>query len=191
VKLLRSWPAQMPPGPVRGHVVDAAPHLDITGHAYGRLADVDDDVLLLEWDVAVDRPALLEFAQRAAARPDAVLTAPYLLYNQGQEKPFWSVRLWDGPGAAIGRALQPGEDKCNLFALGMTYLPRDVIRGFTAAVAGARSRGHEWGWSDVNLSFWHYQNVDRWVDVAWDLRPVHLHFDVPTAMIEAMGRSDG
>jgi hypothetical protein len=78
MRLLRSWPSRIPEG--RSYVVDDIERLVIDNHSYGPLSAVDDDVLLLEWDIAIGQEDLRHFADHAAKDPDRVLVAPYRIY---------------------------------------------------------------------------------------------------------------
>jgi hypothetical protein len=186
MRLLRSWPARIPEG--RHHVVDAIDRLIIDNHHYGPLAGVDDDVLLLEWDIAVGQEDLRQFAHHARRDPGRVLVAPYRIYADVYNLPadIWAHRTWsgDGMGTVVPHGAVPvrdGAPTCNLFGLGMAYLPRDLHRQF-AAVAWSSQFG------DTQFSMWHYQYVAREVPIAWEVRPVHLNYLIPDLDKEA---SDG
>jgi hypothetical protein len=177
MRLLRSWPARIPEG--RAHVVDTIERLTIDNHHYGPLAEVDDDCLVLEWDMAVGQEDLRQFAARARRDPRRVLVAPYRIYADTYGLPcdIWAHRTWngDGMGTVIPRGALPvrdGAPTCNLFGLGMVYLPRDLVRGFFAATFA----GH---FGDKEFSMWHYQHVDREVPITWEVRPVHLNYLIP------------
>lgn len=174
MRLLRSWPAAEPPG--RACVRDSIPRLVISDHEYRPLGDVDDDVLLLEWDIAVGREDLAEFAARAAVTPGRVLVAPYRLYcfssGRDRPRPVWAHRRYEGdPQTGTLRQAGPDDPSAHLWGLGMTYLPREVIHGFLTDWPGRVD--------DVSLSGWHYNHVAREVPITWDIRPVHLHYRVP------------
>jgi hypothetical protein len=150
--------------------------LVIDHHDYKPLAAIDDDVLLLEWDIAVGQEDLRHFAEHAAQDPDRVLVAPYRIYADAYQLPadVWAHRSWDGNG--IGTVSPNGATPvetdapfCNLFGLGMVYLPRLVHRRF-AAVSWAAHFG------DTSLSIWHYEHVAKDVPICWDVHPVHLHY---------------
>jgi hypothetical protein len=171
VKLLRSWPASVPEG--RSHVIDSIKRLVIDQQHYGRLTQIDDDVLLLEWDVAAGREELLRFAELAQGTPGRVLVAPYRIYPAA----IWAHRSWDGVGAGTispngARPVETGDLFCNLFGFGMVYLPRGLIRRYAGA-----------GWSthfgDVQFSMWHHAHIAREVPIAWNVRPVHLNYLIP------------
>lgn len=166
MRLVRSWPFRIPEG--RSHVVDRVERLVIANHDYRRLAELDDDVLLLEWDIAVGREDLAGFAQRALSTPDQVRVAPYRIYNPDA---MWAHRTWSGrgPGAAGAQPVAEGAPSCNLFGLGLAYLPRALIDGFIES-RWARHFG------DCEFSMWHFHHVRRDVPVDWAVRPVHLNY---------------
>lgn len=170
---MRSWPSRPPAG--RARVEDSIERLVIDGYDYRPLGDVGDDVLLLEWDIAVGRDELARFAARAAADPGRVIVAPYPIYRStiglhDIPQPVWPFRRYlDGEQAT--RFVAPGDSHCHLFALGMAYLPQSVVRGFLDDWPGH--------FSDVSFSGWHYRNVEREVPIAWDCPAVHLNYTVP------------
>jgi hypothetical protein len=61
-------------------VDDLIERLVITNHDYARLRELEDDIVLLEWDVAVGREELRDFMIRARTFPNDVLVAPYRIY---------------------------------------------------------------------------------------------------------------
>jgi len=174
VRLIRSWPFSVPPG--RAHVDDSIERLVIDNYGYQPLNRIDDDVLLLEWDIAVERGELRTFARLARETPDSVIVAPYRLYYPELPQPVWAHRKWDGnpPGANHpegARHVLSGDPFCNLFGLGMIYLPRKIVRAFFEA----RYSTHV---GDVEFSMWHYRNVSQRVPIAWNVRPVHLNYKI-------------
>jgi hypothetical protein len=174
MRLIRSWPSRIPEG--RAHVVDDIERLVIERHDYKPLAAIDDDVLLLEWDIAVGQEDLRHFAAHAAEDPDRVLVAPYRIYADAYNLPadIWAHRSWDGDGVGTvspngAVPIATGAPFCNLFGLGMVYLPRQVHRGFVAVAWAAN-------FSDTSLSMWHYEHVAKEVPICWDVHPVHLNY---------------
>lgn len=175
MRLLRSWPATIPAS--RAYVQDDLERLIMDGHDYRVLADVDDDIVLIEWDIAVGKEDLEAFAARARATPERVLVAPYRLYHfasgTDRPRPLWAHRRYEG-SPETGRLIhvQPDEPVCHLFGLGMAYLPRALVREFLDAWPGHVSDG--------SFSGWHYRNAPYPdVPVTWDIRPVHLHYQLP------------
>lgn len=190
MRLIRSWPA-VPPN--RPHVIDTMERLIIDEFDYRPLADLRDDVLLIEWDLAVGREEIEHFAEHATREPDRVLTAPYKLYRDSgyratwpePDNPWvWMLNQWEGdgerPNLAQGETIpgsrtlmpQPGDATCNGFGFGMIYLPGELIRRFVEENPGKH-------FGDVSFSVWHYKNVRPDARVCWHVRPAHLNFEVP------------
>jgi hypothetical protein len=191
MRLVRSWPARVPEG--RPHVVDGMERLIIEDFDYRPLADLDDDVLLIEWDIAAGREEIEHFAEHAYREPKRVLTAPYKLYRDSGYRPHWPepdnpwvwmLNHWRGegerPDAAQGETIPGshtvmpdiGDPTCNGFGFGMIYLPRKLIRRFVKT-----DPSH---FGDVSFSVWHFHNVRPDARICWHVRPVHLHADVPS-----------
>lgn len=167
MRLLRSWPAVVPTG--RAYVQDSIERLILRDYDYAPLADVDDDVLLVEWDIAVDGGDLVRFAKRARAEPGRVLVAPYRLYvttvrNVPLPHPVWCHRRADGSH------VDTGEPTCAYFGFGLIYLPREVVRAFRAEWSGH--------FSDGSFGGWHRRRVTDQVPIDWDVRPAHLHYNL-------------
>lgn len=170
MKLVRSWPATIPAG--RSYVVDDAERLVISAHDYQPLRSITDDLLLLEWDIAVGAADLNAFVSYTREDPTSVIVAPYILYTEPE--PVWAHRFWSGeggntpdPGSAI--PVYAGAPTCNLFGLGMVYLPKDIVAAFFAS-------GYATHAGDVEFSMWHYRNVAEDVRITWDVLPVHLNY---------------
>ena len=71
--------------------------------------------------------------------------------------------------------VETGEPTCHLFGFGMLYLPRALIAGFveefrTGLDAGLVSFG------DTAFAGWHHRTVRAETPIAWDVRPIHLHY---------------
>jgi hypothetical protein len=183
VRLLRSWPKTIPPG--RSYVEDGIDRVVINNCDYGPLrAFAGDDLLLLEWDIAASQEDLIRFAAVAHDEPDRVLVAPYRIYADVYRLPrdVWAHRHWDGEPRGMSAPGNPtfidtGAPTCNLFGLGMVYLPAAVLAGWFAA-----------GWAahfgDVEFSMWHYLHVAEDVPICWDVRPVHLNYLTTTVETE-------
>jgi len=182
VRLIRSWPLHVPDG--RHYVVDDIERLVIDNCDYNTLGDIDDDVLLLEWDIAVSREDLVTFAAQAQADPSRVLVGPYRIYYPTLPEPIWAHRHWGGePKGMVGpvgtEPVSTGDPHCNLFGLGMIYLPRKAIRGFLRT----KFANH---FGDLEFSMYHYANLSQDVPICWDVRPVHLHYRTPTFAKESI-----
>lgn len=178
MKLVRSWPAVIPEG--RSYVVDDIPRFIMGGEGnrqfdYRGLIELDDDVVLIEWDIAIGGEQLRTFMERAKADPHRVRVAPYLLYRRGSMtapklKPFYVHRI---RGRTERRWAQPGDPFCQYFGFGLIYLPAELIKRF---VAQLDRRGH---FGDTEFSRWHMLNIRHDVPIDWDCHAIHLHYDTP------------
>ena len=183
MKLVRSWPAVIPEG--RAYVVDDIPKFvmgaDTPNFDYRGLVSLDDDVVLIEWDIAIGGEQLAKFMQRAKAEPDRVRVAPYLLYRRGQDGrsplwPFYCHRLRE-PGRRSW-VTGPEHPYCHMFGFGLIYLPAELIRGFAAHV----QLQPKTQFTDTTFSRWHMKNAPRThreVPIDWDCHAVHLHYRLP------------
>jgi hypothetical protein len=173
VKLIRSWPSQVPEG--RCYVADTLPKLVMESYDYRCLESVDDDIVLIEWDVAAGKEDLEAFIDRVRSRPDEVVVAPYRLYmptrgEQNLPRTVWAHRRYRTVDMATSRFVEEDEPSCHLFGLGLVYLPRDILQAFLASWPGH--------FSDASFSGWHYRNVTQETPIAWESRPVHLHYRI-------------
>ena len=176
MRFLRSFPAVIPPN--RAHVVDGIERLVMQDYSYRALGDYRADFLLIGWDMAVGAEALHRFHARIAADPSRVVVAPYRVYESTTKPtplpggPKWVHSKYCGPTdnvKASQRWVQEDDDTADLWGLGLVYLPRAVIREFLDYWPGH--------FSDRSLSGWHYDRYGS-VPIAWDVRPVHLHYTI-------------
>lgn len=169
MRLVRSWPSRPPVG--KSFVVDDAQRVEVDDYDYRRLADLDDDVINLDWDVAVAREDVERFALQARAEPGRVLVAPYPIYpdtRPGLGELTWPMRRHESGQL---RYVRTGEPFCHLFGFGMVYLPRELLRGFVQANPGVRL-------DDTAFAGWHYRETATEVPITWDIRPVHLNYRI-------------
>ena len=173
MRIFRSWPAVVPAD--RSYVVDDIEKLVITNFKYNDLYDIDDDVLLLEWDIAVDGVELARFVDHANEDRSRVIVAPYRLYGldgHGYYLPhLWAhTRVLDADADPWKtRPVDDNEPTCDLFGLGMTYLPKVLTSRF--------SRDYIGRFSDDRFSRWHLRHADHpEVPICWDVHAVHLHY---------------
>jgi hypothetical protein len=165
VKILRSFPDDGGP-PGRAHVVDDLERYLNRPYDYSGLKAYGDDILLLEWDIAVSRTDLGIFAQRVKGR-DWPVVAPFL-NRQGTHYMHWRA-MTTAVEAERFRPIRKGEPDCELFGFGMVYFPAWVLRDYPPG----------WGnssiLSDGSLPRW-LQSLPqaRPVPVDWDITVVHL-----------------
>lgn len=171
MKLLRSWPDNVPDG--RNHVVDDAEKLVLSNYDYRPLFDVDDDVLLLEWDIAVHREDVERFAEIANEDPSRIIVAPYRLYETTLNSYPLAKTPWCHRTSG-NQHIQTNDPFCHWFGLGMIYLPRAIVLEFKEEFDVARWSFE--GFNDNTLSAWHWRAKKTPVPVIWEVRPVHLHY---------------
>jgi hypothetical protein len=181
MKLVRSWPAVIPEG--RFYVVDDIPKFIMGDEGerqfdYRGLVDLNDDVVLIEWDIAVGAEQLALFMARAKDEPDRVRVAPYYLYRGGRDGrpmiPFYCHRIRD-PGTRTW-VRGPQDTHCNMFGFGLVYLPKALIRAFVDQMAPGSHFG------DTEFSKWHMRHVRgeyHNVPIDWDCHAIHLHYTLP------------
>lgn len=164
----------------RAYVVDDIERLIMHDYDYAVLGDIDDDVLLIEWDLAVGEEELRAFANRAASEPERILAAPYRLYpgfsikdpTRGPTWSAWRYRVSQQVGGLDES--QPDDPIAHVVGFGLIYLPRVLIRRYLA------ERDISWGFSDIAFSGWHHRCVRPDILLDWSSRPVHLHYRIPT-----------
>ncbi len=191
MRYVRSFPAEIPPN--RAYVVDDVERLVMdntnpeTNFSYDCLADVGDDVLLIEWDLAVGKEELETFAERAATAPDRVLFAPYRLYSGGSLaeglKAVWAAWRYKDNDQRRGwlNPVSEGTPTAHVVGMGLIYLPRDLILGYLdTRNRTRRMTGDDWRFSDISFCGWHFRHVRQEIDLDWQARPVHLHYQLPT-----------
>lgn len=187
MRLIRSFPDPIPAN--RNYIVDDAERLINTDYDYTGLIALNDDIIHIDWDTAVSKEDLEAFARRARHFPDSVLVAPVKIYHSvkrtGITDPVWNVRRFN-PGEMSMRYCREGED-AHLFGFGMVYLPRVLLRGFGEALADDEGRYDRPDlfhmkryrrFGDMEFAGWHYKHVTPEAWVMWDVRPVHIHYEM-------------
>lgn len=186
MRWIRSWPTEDLPG--RAHVVDDLPRVYTTDYDYTPLGEIDDDVCLIEWDIALapDMYGLFEELVESHGA-DKPLAAAHKLYHVEPE-PVWAHRriVW------IETSVPPYRERwiynlepfCDYFAFGLVYLPRELIRAFLDSPAPARGAplvapgGYtDSRMTDQTFSMWYRHRYPGGgpVRVEWSVQPVHLH----------------
>jgi hypothetical protein len=147
------------------------------GYDYHCLGEIGDDVLLLEWDIAIGKYELERFAARARAESGRVRVAPYPIYRStlslvGLGRSVYPFRLYN-EGDYSMRWCTPDDATCHMFGLGVAYLPQQLIKGYLAD-------DYPGVFNDVAFSGWHYRNAEyRDVPIDWDCPAVHLNYGLP------------
>jgi len=165
----------------RPHVVDQIERFVMGNYDYHGLERYDDDILLLEWDIAISREDLTKFSKRAEIDPSFIRVAPYRLYVE-REHPVWAHRhAWSVTDVHVGYT----DKTCDLFGFGCIYLPKKLIIAFLEADSETRARDpryHGPDYKDTRFTdqtfstwyHWHYKGPA--VPIDWDIRPIHLNW---------------
>ncbi len=178
MKIVRTKPP-LHPDTVRGrnYVQDEMAECYIVKYDNRPLAEFEDDLVVLEWDIAVSKEDLELFCETVHGS-DRVQVAPYNLYPESDPRlPSAGIsahRVVTHPTTWATRHVKSSDWECDLFGLGLAYLPRDVIAGYIADPNPADPR-----MTDANLSMWHYRQRLGPVPILWQVRPVHLHYTIP------------
>jgi hypothetical protein len=157
---------------------------------------LDDDVIIIEMDMAVGYRDRRLFESYCQASPDTVHVAPYEHYGfkNAYERNGWVHRN------TVNTSIREGDGYCLFFGFGLVYLPLPMIRDFVQAIRDGiivkDDRDHDFCLglryagtgepanfaSDCTFSYWHATVVGAPVPVHWDVRPVHLHYRAPMAV---------
>lgn len=173
--IVRAVPKKIPPN--RNYVVDSFDKIEMDNYDMRWLADMDDSVILLEWDIAVAYHDMWNFKAHCASAPNLVHVAPYPLYSDSLEDlhaPVWAHRTMINPMPLQLEWIDYGEPVCDIFSTGMVYLPQEICH--RVAESDDLITWHN-NITDSKLAFWYYYNVGQKVPVHWDVRPIHLHYN--------------
>ena len=114
------------------------------------------------------------FANRISELPDNILVAPYLLYPKsvGTPCPVWSPRIIIAKDVKYEWCL-PGMLWCDLFGLGMTYIPHELWQDFRASI-----RGKELPTRDLDSKLSLHLHFERGMAfrIEWRTPVAHYHF---------------
>lgn len=154
----------------RAYVVDLLPRIEMRDWNYvpvlQQIAESGQDTVIVEWDLAVSFEDRGQFTEHCLSDPNRVRVAPYRLYPESTRlpKPVWAHRhTGRNPPWIIW-----GDNSCDLFSFGLVYLPHAIVSRYLATKPEVTS--------DALFSQWHHREGLGPVPVAWDVRPVHLHY---------------
>lgn len=189
MKIIRTVPAKIPDG--RNYVIDQIDQVVIDNYDMRFLTDLNDSVILLEWDIAVAKHDLYNFIVHARQAPHLIHVAPYPLYPESLDEivaPVWAHRHMLNPMPLQMRWIEYGDPVCDIFSTGMVYIPRDIV--------GRLSESDDlitWhsNITDSKLAFWYHFNIGEKVPVHWDVRPIHLHYNQEDFYSDDISRLEG
>lgn len=176
MRLVRSFPAEVPQG--RNYIVDDAERHLNRDYQYRGLVAFDDDLIHLDWDMAVSREDLEAFARAARAlRSTLVLVAPQRVdVGDGRRhlrEPVWNMRRYEGGRL---RHVTETDEWCDLYGFGMVYLPGKLLREFEDTFREQLDDGSV-RFDDTGFAGWASKEYGQAL-IAWSVRPVHLHYAI-------------
>lgn len=181
MKIVRTYPPLEPSLlRARNRVDDETPRVYVQQYDNTPLLDFLDDLVVMEWDMAVSHEDLSAFCYRAMMAPERVLVGPYKLYPPSDPKypphGVYAHRIVTNPAALTMRHVTVADPTCDTFGFGFAYLPRDLLLAFAA---DTEFNAADRRMTDTNFSLWHYRRGHGRVDIDWSVNPVHLHYDMP------------
>jgi len=174
MNIIRAMPKVIPEN--RNYVVDSIDRVAIYNYDMHFLIDIDDDVILLEWDIAIAHHDLNNFVAHARDMPNRLQVAPYILYNSSMDEltaPVWAHRHMVNELPLQLSWIDYGDPVCDLFSTGMIYIPKEIIKRLGEADDLVTWHNNL---NDSKFAFWHYYEIGEKVPVHWDCRPIHLHY---------------
>lgn len=154
----------------------------------------DDDIILVEWDIALSLEDRKAFEAYCLADKDHVHVAPYKHYAfKDPKKPYSYLHR-----RYLDTMIKENEPDCMLFGFGLVYLPYTMMKRYLHDISQPEQFV---SWipyplrafpdqiqemplpiprnvaRDTYFSMWHWTTYKTKVPVHWDVRPVHLHYD--------------
>jgi hypothetical protein len=155
----RSWPESWRID--AAYVSDTMPKLLMHSYDYNTITNwPNHDLILLEWDIAIDLHDRTVFEAFANASRNEISVAAYRLSNHE-----WVHSYYDDTNQL--QRVNYGRSFCDHFGLGIVYLPIEIVRAWKATKPDR--------WTDGTMSLWHHQNGYPQVAIDWYPRVAHLH----------------
>lgn len=175
MNIIRAVPKKIPKD--RNYVVDSLDRVEIQNYDMHFLTEMNDDVILLEWDIAVGQHDLYNFIAHCRDTPNVVHVAPYILYPVSLHEltaPAWAHRHMIQEMPLQLGWVDYGDPVCDIFSTGMVYIPKEICKRL-----GESDDLVTWenNINDSKFAFWHYYKIGKKVPIHWDVRPVHLHYN--------------
>jgi hypothetical protein len=156
---------------------------------------VTENFCLIEWDMAISLEDRQLFEKYCREQPDRVHVAPYRSYAYRN-----SYQIYEYMHRTSHKFfVEEGEPYCFYFGFGLIYLPLAMVKDYMADCEAERVVETDWqvpfklypgpmrggATNDCSFSYWHATSTNMEpVPVHWDVRPVHLHYDVKSAIGE-------
>ena len=151
----------------------------ITGH----YTELEEDFIHLDWDIAIGRDEIREFATRCSQNPSQVRSIPYRSYPTRRRRDKWfnqKTTEWCAwhivpniPGGK--RRIDTNDPTCDLVGFGAIYIPIQMFKDYAKQETGECT--------DFKFSEWYYNSVDnKGIPLEWDIPIVHLNFSIKEAL---------
>jgi hypothetical protein len=187
MRLVRSWPNRPPDKHPR--IYDNCERVYIDTTDYRPLLQLNDNVLHLDWDVAVAQDELRDFARKCQAEPELVRVAPTMSYPTRQRRwhrtttPHHRWMGWTLTDDRKERILcKPGDPFCHVSSFGVIYLPRWSIEAFCEALETG-----EYGpdFLDFPFCYWHHVATGgRGIPIEWNTNAIHINFSMKETLCD-------
>jgi hypothetical protein len=173
--ILRAMPKRIPEG--RNYVVDQIEQVFIDNYDMRFLTELDDDLILIEWDIAAAMHDLHNMIVHCRQAPTQIHVAPYPLYPVSLDElmaPVWAHRHMIQVMPQQLEWIDYGDTVCDIFSTGMVYFPLEVLQRLKESDELITWHSNI---DDSKIAFWYYSTFKKKVAVHWDVRPIHLHYD--------------
>lgn len=171
MRIIRSFPKTIPPN--RAYIMDQYERFYNQDYGYAGFQEVvnQDDIVLLEWDVAVDQPNLRRFIRYCEDNPDWPCVAPY--HKTEDDELHWMHfrKIGMTPhGGELWRPIYQGEPDCDQFGPGLSYFPKGILNGCPNQDAGSQVLND-------GLISRYLRSLPQWrpIPIHWDVHVTHLH----------------
>lgn len=173
MRIMRAFPrpGEIPPG--RAYVQDDlerlyTPRSPLGNGDFAAVRDITEPLILVEWDVAIDRRELARFELMAEGR-DWPMCGPH--YKIGEGGHIHWVMFRETPAGGY-RTVWRGEPDCDRFPMpGLLYLPGGLL-----ADCPASDEGSDGVMNEGTIGRYLRRRPDwRPYPIAWDIKMVHLH----------------
>lgn len=171
MRIVRSFPRVIPPN--RAYIVDQLERFYNQDYGYAGFQQVtaEDDIILLEWDIAIDQPNLRRFIRHCETQPDWPVTAPY--HKTEDDIVHWMHFRKTGMsphGGELWRPIFEGERDCDQVGTGIMYFPQGILDGCPNSDAGSQVLND-------GLISRYLRSLPQWkpVPIMWDITVTHLH----------------
>ena len=190
IEIVRSWPPEQWMLEDHPYVVDNARRVVINSKRkggtyftdYRPLYQVGQDMIHLDWDMAIGRDELRDFADRCRENPHklrtmACRTYPTRRYQLGlDETKQTEWHAWHSLNPKV--EVEPGDPYCKWFSFAAIYLPWSIWKPFVESFGDKRDI-----WCSArSLASWYHINVEDKIALDWETNIVHVNYSIKDAL---------